>query len=210
MRYFYNPPLPVKLLFSDSVWHSANEKILLTFDDGPLAGNTEIILSALDDNNIKAVFFCVGNNLIKNPALTEEIISRGHTIGNHTMNHRILESSGNIEISSEIFPVNNLMQDMFGYRVKYFRPPHGRYSFRQRAVIKNSGLKNVMWSLLTYDYKNDLTVVKKSLDYLTKNSVVVFHDSLKSSGIIIDSLRMLIETAELKNIQIGTPEECLS
>ena len=210
MRYFYNPPLPVKLLFSDSVWYSANEKILLTFDDGPLAGNTEKILSALDDNNIKAVFFCVGNNLIKNPALTEEIISRGHTIGNHTMNHRILGSSGNIEISSEIFPVNNLMQDMFGYRVKYFRPPHGRYSFRQRAVIKNSGLKNVMWSLLTYDYKNDLTVVKKSLDYLTKNSVVVFHDSLKSSGIIIDSLRMLIETAELKNIQIGTPEECLS
>ncbi len=209
MRYFYNPPLPVKLLFRESVWHSKTSKILITFDDGPLGNNTERILNKLDMYNIRALFFCVGNNIVKYPDLTRSIISGGHTIGNHTMNHKILSSSGKSEISEEIIPFNNLMNDKFGYEVKYFRPPHGRYSFRLKSFLKDKELTNIMWSLLTYDYRDNIDDVKSSLKHLRNNSIVVFHDNIKSSKIIFEALDILMDTVHKKEFNTGTPEECL-
>ena len=67
-----------------------------------------------------------------------------------------------------------------------------------------------MWSLLTYDYKADLNLVKKSAqNYLESNSIVVLHDNLKSKDIIIDAINIIFEEAEKKNYSIGNPDECL-
>jgi peptidoglycan-N-acetylglucosamine deacetylase len=150
-QFIYNPPLLVKFVFSESIWNTINKKILVTFDDGPINGNTELILKKLNDHNIKSLFFCVGNNIINNPSLAHEILAEGHSIGNHTMNHRVLGRAGRNISAGEIVPFNRLMEEEFGYRVKYFRPPHGKYSFRLRKYLKEKGLVNVMWSLLTYD-----------------------------------------------------------
>jgi len=71
-------------------------------------------------------------------------------------------------------------------------------------------MKNVMWSLLTYDYKNDLSIVKYSVKkYLRKNSIIVLHDSLKSKDIICDSIKFIAEEAAQKGFEFGEPEECL-
>jgi len=209
MKYFYNPPLPVKLLFRDTIWHSAQRKILVTFDDGPITDNTNRLLKKLDEHKIKAMFFCVGSNVQKYPSLAGEILSAGHHIGNHTMNHKILNKADINTISNEVIPLNLIMQDQFGYKVKYFRPPHGKYSFRLRAFINNNSMKNIMWSLLTYDYKNDIAEIRKSLKYLRADSVVVFHDSIKSSSVISEALDIFADAVNKKGFTTGTPEECL-
>ena len=43
MKYLYNPPIILKKIFSDFSWNTNNGKVLLTFDDGPNPGTTEII-----------------------------------------------------------------------------------------------------------------------------------------------------------------------
>jgi peptidoglycan-N-acetylglucosamine deacetylase len=209
MQYLYNPPLPVKYLFSRSIWNTGNNKVLLTFDDGPLNGNTDLILKKLDDNNIKALFFCVGNNILSNPGLTEELLKEGHSVGNHTMNHKILSNAGESIIAGEIKLFNEHMEEKFGYKVKYFRPPHGRMSFKLRSYLQKQELENVMWSLLTYDYKNDIQKVKRSYKYLRSNSIVILHDSIKSKNIISDSIDLLMDNILLRDYKTGTPEECL-
>ncbi|MEJ2105478.1 MAG: polysaccharide deacetylase family protein [Ignavibacteriaceae bacterium] len=77
----------VQKLFGNFIWKTSNNKILLTFDDGPTEAATEKILSVLKVNKIKVVFFCVGNNIKKHAELTQKILQEGHTIANHTMNH---------------------------------------------------------------------------------------------------------------------------
>ena len=72
MKYFYNPPLIIKKIFSDFIWETSNSQILLTFDDGPKIESTEIILDILKEQNKRAVFFCVGNNVKKNSALAKK------------------------------------------------------------------------------------------------------------------------------------------
>ncbi len=209
MKSLYNPPRVIKNLFKSFRWESRS-KILLTFDDGPTTTATEKILTFLDQKKIKAIFFCVGNNIKKNQSLCNEIINAGHTVGNHTFNHQIITKINSSEAKEEISLFNTLLEEKHNYKVKYFRPPHGRFNFSTRKITDELNLQNIMWSLLTYDYKNDLNVVKFAVDnYLNKNSIVVMHDSIKSEKIIIDSIKYLLGKAEEKGFEIGEPQECL-
>lgn len=210
MKYLYTPPLLVRKVFSNFQWESCCNKILLTFDDGPTAECTEKILNELSRHGIKAAFFAVGNNIRKYPELVIRILEEGHVIGNHTFNHQDIWFADKSFIINEIESFNLLMKEKYDYEVKYFRPPHGRFDHRSSGILRSRGLRSVMWSLLTADYKNDLDTVRYASDhYLRKNSIVVLHDNIKSSAVISDSITYLIERAEANNYHFGDPAECL-
>jgi len=204
LRYKYHPPYLVKKLFNDFIWETSDNKVLLTFDDGPTEAVTGKILSVLKGNQIKAVFFCVGNNIKTRPALAEKILEDGHIIANHTMNHKLLTRLKREESIEEIGDFNDMMKEKFNYDVKYFRPPYGRFNLKTSGILNELNLKSVMWNLLTYDFENSIEKVKYSINnYLRKNSIIVFHDSLKSSDIIEDSLNYTIDQISKKGFGFG-------
>ena len=188
-----------------------NGKVLLTFDDGPNPGTTEIILKKLSDEKIKALFFCVGENVQKYPELIKQIKDEGHTFGNHTFNHKILNKISAEEKDYQISSVNKIFKEQFDIKLKYFRPSHGRFQLSTSSLMKKHQLKNIMWSLLTYDYKNDLSIVKFAIEkYLTHNSIIVLHDSNKSKNIISDSISFIADEVRKRNYQFGEADECLN
>jgi len=211
MKYLYNPPIILKKIFSDFSWNTNNGKVLLTFDDGPNPGTTEIILKKLSEERIKALFFCVGENVQKYPELIEQIKDEGHSFGNHTFNHKILNKISGEEKDYQISSVNKIFNDQFDIKLKYFRPSHGRFQLSTSSLMKKHNLKNIMWSLLTYDYKNDLSIVKFAVEkYLKPNSIIVLHDSNKSKNIISDSISFIADEVRKRNYQFGEAEECLN
>jgi peptidoglycan/xylan/chitin deacetylase (PgdA/CDA1 family) len=71
------------------------KEVVLTFDDGPMPSITKPILDTLDKFCTKATFFSVGRMAIAYPAMTKEIMARGHTLGTHTWSHPLnLKRSG--------------------------------------------------------------------------------------------------------------------
>ncbi|MBU3161310.1 polysaccharide deacetylase [Clostridium frigoris] len=68
-----------------------NHKIaFLTFDDGPSTTVTPQILDILKENNVKATFFLLGENIEinkKSKELVKREFNEGHAIGNHTYAH---------------------------------------------------------------------------------------------------------------------------
>ena len=62
-------------------------EVVLTFDDGPVPWVTKPILDALDEYCTKATFFSVGEMALSYPAVTKDVLARGHTIGTHTYTH---------------------------------------------------------------------------------------------------------------------------
>lgn len=209
--FYYSPPILVKKIFSDFYWETTNQKILLTFDDGPNPGTTEIILKKLSDEKVKALFFCVGDNVNKYPELVKEILNEGHSFGNHTLSHKTLNKISDNEKEYQISSVNRVFLDEFGIKVKYFRPPHGKFQLSTSKFMKKHQLTNVMWSLLTFDYKNDLSIVKFAVEkYLKQNSIIVLHDNNKSKNIILDSISLIIDEAQKRNYQFGESNECLN
>jgi peptidoglycan-N-acetylglucosamine deacetylase len=210
-KYLYSPPGIIKKTFKDFIWETSNDKILLTFDDGPTPHTTEPILKTLNKLKIKALFFCVGENCRKYHDILEYILSEGHTIGNHTYTHKKLIGLNNSEIDFQIDSFNDLLKIRHNIIVKYFRPPHGVFNLSTKKILKEKSLKNIMWSLLTYDYKNDHTLLKFSVSkYLKKNSIIVLHDSRKSKDIIRQGIDFIFEEASKNNFEIGNPDECLN
>jgi peptidoglycan/xylan/chitin deacetylase (PgdA/CDA1 family) len=63
------PPVLYRALFPGAVWRMPSEekRVFLTFDDGPIPELTPWTLNVLDRYNVKATFFCVGDNVMKYP-----------------------------------------------------------------------------------------------------------------------------------------------
>ena len=61
----------IKKIFSNYVWDIPNKenKIYLTFDDGPTPDVTEWVLEELKKYQAKATFFCIGKNIENNQDL---------------------------------------------------------------------------------------------------------------------------------------------
>ena len=80
----------VKKVFPKYVWDIANRenKVFLTFDDGPTPEITEWVLEQLKEFDAKATFFCIGVRVLQHPVLAREIVQRGHRIENHSHAHR--------------------------------------------------------------------------------------------------------------------------
>jgi len=210
MKYRYNPPYLVKKAFSSFQWESKTDKVLFTFDDGPNPETTPLILDILSDRNVKAAFFCVGENISRYPELYKSLAAEGHLVCNHTYNHRPVSGLSRTEVMEQIEKFNNLIKQEYGRDVLYFRTPHGKFNLNTSILLKKLGMKCVMWSLLTFDYKNDLSVVKFAVQkYLRRNSIIVLHDSLKSKDIIAESIKYIVEEVARKGFKIGAPEECL-
>lgn len=208
---FYDPPSIVKMLFPDFIWNTKNDKVLLTFDDGPNPNSTEIILTTLEQMNIKALFFCVGNNVDKYTSLAKDILSAGHSMGNHTFNHKIITKIETNEAIEEIKKMNDVLNSKLGYQLKYFRPPHGKFRLNTSSLMKEMKMKNIMWSLLTYDFQNNLSLVKNSVKkFLKSDSIIVLHDSNKSKDIIRDSILFITDEVTNRGFSFGDTEECLN
>jgi len=169
---------------------AGENKVYLTFDDGPTEHLTWWILETLKQYNALATFFCVGENILQYPDYTQAIRKAGHTIGNHTYNHLngfktpVSEYVENVEKCGPL--VNNLL----------FRPPYGKITQKQTAALRQKGYSIIMWSLLTYDYLENLNKEKafnKIKKYAKAGSIIVFHDNLKAE----ENLKYLLpETLE--------------
>lgn len=172
------PPFLYRLLFPGAVWRMPqdNKCVYLTFDDGPIPEVTPWVLDFLDQQEIKATFFCVGDNVRKYPEVYQEILSRGHKTGNHTFNHLQGLRTWTRNYLNNVAKAAELIQS------NLMRPPHGHIRIPQFLMLRRK-YRVVMWDLVTRDYSKILSgeEVLNNVRRLTRNgSIIVFHDSLKS------------------------------
>lgn len=168
----------VRKLYKDAIWRKDSNKktVYLTFDDGPIPEVTPWVLDVLDKYNIKASFFCVGDNVRKHPDVFNEIKKRGHSVGNHTFNHIRGLLFSNDEYIINIEKANNYINS------DLFRPPYGEMKWLQYRYIRNK-YRIIQWDVVSRDYNSKLSgedvlgIVKKRA---RNGSVIVFHDSLKA------------------------------
>lgn len=177
----------IKRLFSNQVWDLPNteKKIYLTFDDGPTPEVTEWVLAVLKQHDIKATFFCIGDNIRKHPEIFQKVVQEGHSIGNHTYNHLQGWKTSDKDYLENIkqFEDTIISQGNTGLKNKLFRPPYGKIRPSQSARLRKKGYKIIMWDVLSADF--DIRIApEKCLDNVVKNttqgSIIVFHDSKKA------------------------------
>lgn len=180
MIWYQTIPSWLQSLFPSLIWQKPAEKpvVYLTFDDGPHPEISLWVSSQLKQYDIKATFFCVGDNVRKYPETIAALQAQGHQFGNHTMHH-IKGWSHSTE--SYLHDIELCHQQL---NTNLFRPPYGRITTNQIKALKNK-FRIVMWSLLSCDFDKNLNREKalNGLKSKTKNgAIVVFHDSLKAEN----------------------------
>ena len=189
--HFFTVPSTIQWLIPSCTWRKEGQGkvIYLTFDDGPNPEITAWVMDELKKHQIKATFFCVGDNLRKFPEVAKRLLTEGHQIGNHTMHHikgwkynndDYLEDVENCE--KEIRKIQEQFENKTA-QPRLFRPPYGQIKPSQIKLLRERGYEIIQWSDLSCDYDKHLNC-EKSLSALVKNtkpgSIVVFHDSEKA------------------------------
>jgi len=175
----YSAPFWLRAFYPKGlIWNvpTGKREVFLTFDDGPVPEATPVVLEILKKYNIKATFFCVGENVQKYPEIFNLLLNDGHAIGNHTFHHVKAWKTDYITYLSE---VAQCQQHLHG---NLFRPPHGQIT-RKLARDLQKDYRIIMWSALTGDYDKNISV-NQCLANAVKNTkpgaIIVFHDSIKA------------------------------
>lgn len=198
----------IKKFFGNYYWDlpNQNKSIYLTFDDGPTPEITEWVLDLLQEQNVKATFFCIGKNIQSNPLLFERIKKEGHAIGNHTFNHVNGWKTKNKQYINNV-DICECLLNTDQTNSKLFRPPYGKITKSQSAILRNKGYKIIMWDVLSADF--DVTITpEKCLKNVVKNvrsgSIIVFHDSVKAAKNMQYALPKLIKFLKDNDFSFGT------
>lgn len=183
-------PRLIQNLFPKFNWkvNTMDKVLYLTFDDGPIPDVTDEILDILDEYNAKATFFCVGENVKKNPQVFEKIIRNGHVAGSHTYNHM---NGWNADVDSYL---NNMKKAANLVQSELFRPPYGRIRLLQARAISKK-YKIIMWDVLSGDFDPSNSVedcYKNVIDNAVPGSIIVFHDSIKSRSNVLGTLPLVL------------------
>jgi peptidoglycan-N-acetylglucosamine deacetylase len=169
----------------------APKSVWLTFDDGPHPAHTARVLEILGKRSIRATFFFIGRNALREPRLVRDAFAAGHRIGNHTFTHPDLRTLGRNAIRDEIARTDDVLGPFLGQE-KLFRPPHGARNADVDAVATELGYRTVLWSVSTRDwsegYQPDRWVRHGArLVRLWDESRILLHDNLQTTADHLDA-----------------------
>lgn len=179
LKLLVKPPEWYRRISSEKVWRVPGDEpvLYLTFDDGPIPGLTEWILSELALYDAQATFFCVGDNVKKFPDIYSKILAAGHQTGNHTYHHLNGFHCGVKRYIQDTYKAGGLIHS------RLFRPPYGRIR-PLAARILSVRYRIILWDILSMDYDQELEpqmVLQNVIANARPGSIIGFHDNRKAT-----------------------------
>lgn len=162
--------------------------VALTFDDGPGYDSTQRILNVLDKYNAKATWFVLGSKVDANPEMLKTINAAGHEVANHSYSHPNLVEMDLNSALQNINSASNSIKNVIGKYPSYLRPPYGSYN---NSIASNTNLGIALWSVDSLDWKfrNGQATYEHTMNTLTANPVILFHDIYDTSA---DAVELLV------------------
>jgi peptidoglycan-N-acetylglucosamine deacetylase len=186
----------------------ARREIAITFDDGPDPEITPLVLDCLDNADVKASFFVVGDRVRRYPHLVREIHRRGHSVENHTMVHSLRFSMfGPERMFEELAAAQSIIADACGSRPHYFRAPCGLRGPLLERVLSRLELRLVSWTRRGLDTvaRTPGPVLARLADRASPGDILVLHDAIavleKRNHHVLKVLPSLIEACKTRGLR---------
>lgn len=190
------------------------DAVTLTFDDGPVFPYTTEILDVLDRYNVKATFFCIGENIMKHPQIVLEMHKRGHSVGNHSFRHVIFPFLQTKRMKAEIVETSRMIQNITGQKEKWFRFPKGYQSRKGFNMAKELDLKPIGFSYPIYDVENPPAqeLIDRTLGKVRAGDILLMHDGFPSYKVgsrssLVQALPAIIEGVRAKGLRFVRLED---
>jgi peptidoglycan/xylan/chitin deacetylase (PgdA/CDA1 family) len=176
------PDTPVNPPYSTILgWHGDGRVAYLTFDDGP-GPYTGRVLDILAAAGVKATFCEVGQKVTENPGLTQQVVTEGHTLCNHSWDHYSpFDALPAQTLDQEIGLTQNAFLQATGVTVRYFRAPEGRFGDPGGAVLQAGQRARTIplaWGVDSLDWKKPgaPAIVSTVLTTVSPGAIILMHD----------------------------------
>ncbi|HEY9006244.1 MAG TPA: polysaccharide deacetylase family protein [Ohtaekwangia sp.] len=184
----------------------SDHAIAITFDDGPIAGMTDKILTILKEHNVKASFFCIGHRVAREPMLAKRLHEEGHLLGNHTYWHKAtFDIQSAKTIAKELADTDKAIVKAVGVEPRFFRPPYGVTNPMVASGIKRGGKYTVVgWSVRSFDtvIKDRAKLFERVTKSLKSGDIVLFHDYSESTLDILSDFLHHVSKLGLKVVRV--------
>jgi len=148
-------------------------EVWLTIDDGP-TDDTPALLDLLDRYAVHATFFVKGILAAAHPEFIEQIIARGHTIGNHSHTHPagFFWCLPPHAIARQIDQCNAVIPP-----TKLFRAPVGHKNLFVHPALRKRGMALIGFSARAYDAieRDPDVIAKRIVRSLEPGAIVLLH-----------------------------------
>lgn len=151
--------------------------VSLMFNVYENTGNVLEILDILDEYGAKATFFVGGSWADDNVDCLREIASRGHEVGSHGYFHRDHDKLNYARNVEEISTSVKLIEAVLGTECALFAPPSGAFSDATLSASASLGLKTIMWSRDTIDWRDgDVSLItERATKNLGNGEFILMH-----------------------------------
>lgn len=162
------------------------------------------ILEILDTHEAKATFFIGGCWADDNVACLQAIHEKGHEIGNHGYFHKDHKKLSVAENEKEISTCNRFIELSIGEKVTLFAPPSGTYGNDMLTACKTLGMKTVLWSKDTIDWrdKNSKTIYTRATKNIKRGDFVLMHPMAETVA-ALDLILNYYESNSLKTVTVS-------
>lgn len=177
--------------------------VALTFDDGPKAGTTDVLLDGLRQRGASATFFLVGEQAQYHPDLVLRMQEEGHQVGNHTWSHTRLEGVPPETADAEIGRMESWLHGVLGGSGYWLRPPYGQIDAGVTVEVPMA-----KWSVDPRDWESrDAEAVVQAVVAATReNSIILLHDIYPTS---VKAALRLVDVLQQEGYCFVTVEELL-
>lgn len=183
--------------------------VALTFDDGPLPNKTGQILQKLAENDVKASFFLIGNEIIRHPNEARQIAAAGHEIGNHTYSHRALVFTSRQFIQKEVTETDQLIRAI-GYNGPItFRPPYGYKLLGLPKYLRDTKRATVSRDVAPDEDKDSQSITNEVVRKVRPGSIILLHAMYDHRQASLDSIEPIITRLETEGYKFVTVSQLL-
>jgi len=190
--------------------------IALTFVDGPNEPYTSQIVDYLNEKNIKATFFEVGECVRKYPEITKKIYQSGHVIGNHSLSHVFKNYFSSLAFNREIDDSQQIIEKCIGVKPALFRSPWLfrqpwlLMSLKQRELQPVSGL---FCHALEVFQPSAKRIARRTIAKAKPGTIIIFHDGVESKGgdrsETVGAVKLTVDELIKKGFSFVTVDELL-
>jgi len=181
------------------------KRVALTFDDGPDAINTPMILELLEKHKVPATFFIIGSKAENQHELLRQMDAKGHLLGNHSYSHVFFfDLFGGKKMERDLMKTDELIRKITGKNPGLFRPPYGVTNPVLAKVVKKLGYKAIGWSVRSLDtvIKDEEKILERVTDRLHPGAVILMHDNRDMAVKVLEELILRIKDEGYRFVKV--------
>lgn len=151
----------------------------ISFDAAWGNEDTQMLIDILDQYQVKATFFLVGDWVDKYPESVKALHEAGMEVMNHSNHHDHYNSLSADQIVADVTACNDKVKAITGVAPTLIRCPYGEYDDHVISAIRSLGMEPIQWDVDSLDWKDyDAdTIFKRVTEHLQPGSIVLFHNA---------------------------------